>query len=206
METYATSQQSDRKVAQVLNTAGYVTKQGKPFTTDMVREMLQNRTYIGQIRYQRYHQHPDGSRDSSMPIEWFEGQHQSLVPIELFERCQEVRRQRSQYPRTTPSCLVYPLAGLLYCRHCGKRLRAQKSPSGKRYYHCANPISELCVKRRISADVLEEEVARIIMDIHLPLDWRMEDKTSPDRFLQIDQRRKEVQQTIKRLDFRWDMG
>jgi len=102
MESYATSQHSDRMVAQILNTAGYSTKQGKPFTTDMVREMLQNRTYVGQVRYQRYRQRADGSRDFSMPTEWFAGQHLPLVPIELFERCQDVRRQRRRYPERHP--------------------------------------------------------------------------------------------------------
>ena len=160
MESYATSQQSDHRVAQILNTAGYVTKQGKPFTTDMVREMLQNRTYIGLIRYQPYRKQPDGSRDNSMPTEWFQGQHKPIIPIELFERCQEVRRQRRHYPRDASQCSVYPLSGLLYCAQCGKRLRAQKSPSGKRYYHCIHPVDDQCTKRMVLADTLENQVAQ----------------------------------------------
>lgn len=58
----------------------------------------------------------------------------------------------------------------------------------------------------LPADVLEEEVALVIMNLHLPPDWRVESKTSAEGFLQIDQRRREMQQTIERLDFRWDMG
>ena len=118
MQTYSTSQYSDCQVATVLNTAGYVTKQGKPFTAEMVREMLQNRTYIGLVRYQPYRQHSDGSRDTSTETEWFPGQHKPIVPVELFERCQEVRRQRQHYPRNIACGSVYPLSGLLYCKTC----------------------------------------------------------------------------------------
>jgi len=206
MESYATARHSDHRIAQILNAAGYITKQGKPFTTDMVREMLQNRTYIGYVRYQPYRKSTDGTRDPSTPMEWFKGQHEPLVPIELFEHCQEVRRQRRYYPRVSSEGSVYPLSGLLYCKQCGKRLRAQKSPSGKRYYHCSDPLNEECTRRMAMADILEEQVAQIISSIRLPDNWRMENHPSQESYQQIDQRRNELQQSIERLDFRWDMG
>jgi site-specific DNA recombinase len=206
MESYSTSQQSDRQVAEILNTAGYVTKQGKPFTTEMVREMLQNRTYIGFIRYQPYRKRPDGSRDSSAQTEWFPGQHKPIIPIELFERCQEARRQRQHYPRNAAHCSAYPLSGLLYCKECGKRLRAQRTPSGKRYYHCIHPVNDRCVKRMVLAETLEEKVAHLISRIDLPDNWRMMNYPSTESYAQSDQRRNELQQSLERLDFRWDMG
>ncbi len=206
MESYATTRHSDHQIAQILNAAGYVTKQGKPFTTDMVREMLQNRTYVGQVRYQPYRKSTNGSRDSSTPTEWFKGQHEPLVSIDLFERCQKVRRQRRHYPRVSSECSVYPLSGLLYCQQCGKRLRAQKSPSGKRYYLCPNPVDDECTRRMVMADILEEQVAQVISGIHLPENWRAEKHPSQESYQQIDQRRNELQQSMERLDFRWDMG
>src|SRR5690606_23843503 len=51
-ELYATGKFSDNEVARALNERGYCTKAGKLFSTDMVRDMLQNRTYLGYVKYQ----------------------------------------------------------------------------------------------------------------------------------------------------------
>ena len=206
MQTYSTSQYSDCQVATVLNTAGYVTKQGKLFTAEMEREMLQNRTYIGLVRYQSYRQHSDGSRDTSTATEWFPGQHKPIVPIELFECCQAVRQQHQHYPRMSCHSTVYPLSGLLYCQQCRKRLRAQKTPSGKRYYHCIHPINDQCAKWMVLAKTWEEQAARLLLSIDLPDNWRTMNHSSAESYAQSDQRRNELEQSVERLDFRWDMG
>lgn len=56
------------------------------------------------------------------------------------------------------------------------------------------------------ADILEEQVAQVISGIHLPENWRAEKHPSQESYQQIDQRRNELQQSMERLDFRWDMG
>jgi site-specific DNA recombinase len=50
-EKYATGEFSDNDVARLLNRAGYQTKTSRPFSKESVRFMLQNRTYLGKIRY-----------------------------------------------------------------------------------------------------------------------------------------------------------
>ena len=157
-------------------------------------------------RYQPYRQHSDGSRDTSTETEWFPGQHKPIVPIELFERCQAVRQQRQHYPRTSCHSTVYPLSGLLYCQQCHKRLRAQKTPSGKRYYHCIQPVNDQCTKRMVRAESLENQVAHLILHIDLPDNWRTVNHPSADSYTQSNQRRNELEQSLVRLDFRWDMG
>lgn len=76
LTTYAEGGHSDNRVAEVLDQAGYRTKQGKRFTGEMVRHMLQNRVYVGQIRYQAYQRRADGSRDKSVKTEWFKALHE----------------------------------------------------------------------------------------------------------------------------------
>ena len=62
METYAIGKHSDNGIAQILRQAGCVTKQGKSFTGEMGRAMLQNRTYIGEVLYQPYRRQSNGAR------------------------------------------------------------------------------------------------------------------------------------------------
>ena len=86
-QEYATDRHSDTDIAKLLNGAGYRSKTGRPFSKETVRDMLQNRTYLGQTRYQKYRRKADGSRSYDAPVEWFEGQHEPVIDDELFDRC-----------------------------------------------------------------------------------------------------------------------
>lgn len=204
MQSYSTGHQSDNGIALLLNQAGYVIKQGKPFTGESVREMLQNRIYIGEVRYQRYRLRRDGSRDTSTPVEWFKGEHPAIIPIDLFERCQEVRHLLRRRPNRQENVQFYLLAGLLRCTHCGRRLRAQKSPCGKRYYHCVHFIEgRPCERRMIPADFIESQVVTVIAQIahsDQGIQNQLADHTLRER------QSLELDQAIARLDLRWQQG
>src|SRR5262245_19903814 len=49
-DLYETSEATDNQIAVVLNKDGFVQKSGKPFNTEMIRTMLQNRVYLGYVR------------------------------------------------------------------------------------------------------------------------------------------------------------
>ncbi len=70
-------------VADLLNEAGYHSKTGRPFSKETVRDILQNQTYLGKIKYQKYKRRSDGSRSYEAPIEWFDGQHEAVIDEEL---------------------------------------------------------------------------------------------------------------------------
>lgn len=73
----------------LLNSRGYRTtgNQGtRLFSRDTVRDMLQNRFYIGEL--------PNGNGG------WIKGKHKPLVPIELFEAAQIARARRKTRPNT----------------------------------------------------------------------------------------------------------
>ena len=66
-ESYATDNYSDNDVGILLNEKGYKTKTGRPFSKDTVRDMLQNQTYLGKVKYQKYQSRSDGSRSYDAP-------------------------------------------------------------------------------------------------------------------------------------------
>ncbi len=84
---YATGLHTDREIAHLLNRAGYRSKTGQPFNREMVRSMLQNRTYLGLIRCHSYKKPPNGRRDKKVPVQWYKGQHPAIVPQDIFDRC-----------------------------------------------------------------------------------------------------------------------
>lgn len=72
-DEYATGQYSDHQIAQLLNSEGYQTTVKRPFSKETVRSLLQNRTYLGKIRYQATAYNSDGTRSYKPPVEWLEG-------------------------------------------------------------------------------------------------------------------------------------
>ncbi len=222
-KSYATGKYSDRDIAKMLNKKGYRSKTGRRFSTDTVRDMLQNRTYLGYVRYQAYARHSDGSRSWENDVEWFEGKHDAVIPEELFEVCIKVRHSRAgvRLNQHFPKHRVYLLRDIIFCAECvanmpediqdinyGK-MRPQ-SNSGYLYYRCrAKDFGRECSQTSIKADVVEEQVIEFLKTLKPPPDWR-------DRMVQatgqligdnhLEDRIAEIKEIIERMDFRWDHG
>ena len=222
-ELYATGTHSDNKIARELNTRGYRTKAGKPFSTDMVREMLQNRTYLGYVKYQPYQRHSDGRRSWAGKIEWFPGKHQAFIPQELFDRCQEVRNAKARHHEYTPRYRTYLLRDLVFCAECVANMPAdvQDEEYGKmrphamhhnsyRYYRCrARDFGRECSQKSVLADGLEQQVVSILKTLKPPADWREHMVAAMGQLIgdkKLDERIAQIKGIIERMDFRWDNG
>ncbi len=221
-ELYATGHYGDNDVARELNERGYSTKAGKPFSTDMVRDMLQNRTYLGYVKYQPYKRHSDGRRSWSGKTEWFPGKHQSVISQELFDRCQQVRHAKAVHHEYYPKHRVYLLSDLIYCADCvanmpadveddayGK-MRPHTMHSDYRYYRCrARDFSRKCPQGSTPAEPLEQQVVAVLKTLKPPADWYERIVQSMGQLIgdqNLDERIGEIKAIIERMDFRWDNG
>lgn len=152
---YAEPRQGVRSVAQRLNEAGSKTRRGGSWSLVTVRDVLRNSAYIG--TYRRF-----GLR--------IPGTYEPIVDAAAFRAAQEQMRSRSS-ARRNPRAEPFPLAGVLYCGHCGQRMAGvvrHRSWSRKggghgqrayRYYQCQTRINEGgCAYRTIRADDLEAAV------------------------------------------------
>jgi hypothetical protein len=207
-----------------VNQAGYRSKTGRPFSKETVRDMLQNRTYLGKTRYQQYKRHANGTRSFEAPIEWFDGQHEAVISEELFEKCQQVRAKRRSHRKPTPKYQPYLLRNLVYCHRCcshppegktfpqyGKmRPQSQSERHKYQYYRCrAKELSYECKQKGVRVDMIDEQVVNILMQLEPPKEWRkgvtqamsevLGDKNQADRL-------QEIEGIIKRMDMRWDRG
>ncbi len=152
---YTEPRQGVRSVAQRLNQAGSKTRRGGSWSLVTVRDVLRNSAYIG--TYHRF-----GLR--------IPGTYEPIVDAAAFRAAQEQMRGRSS-ARRNPRAEPFPLAGVLYCGHCGQRMMGvvrHRSWSRKgggrgqrayRYYQCQTRINEGgCAYRTIRADDLEATV------------------------------------------------
>jgi len=109
---------------------------GKPFSYDLIQQIIMNPIYKGRIR---------------CGDELFAGNHEALVPEELWELANTQLRQRvrgHRSPNRTGDGHVHLFKGLLRCGECGASVTPY--PSGKRrpdgspylYYTCLSAIKD----------------------------------------------------------------
>lgn len=223
-EQYATGNYSDNMIAEMLNKAGYRSKTGRPFSKETVRDILQNRTYLGKTKYQKYKRRANGSRSFDEPVEWFEGQHEAVIDEELFEKCQQVRANRRTHRKATPKLNPYLLRNLIYCYDCCSdtpegntfrnygKLRPQAQSKGKRYryYRCrSKELGYQCNQKAMRAEELEQQVVSILMQLKPPKEWRKGITKSIGELIgekNLEERIEEIKDIINRMDMRWDNG
>lgn len=222
-EHYATGKYSDTDIARLLNEAGYRSKTGRRFSKETVRDMLQNRTYRGQTRYQKYKQRADGRRSYEAPVEWYEGEHEAVIDEELFEKCQEMRAKRCSHRQATPKYNSYLLRNLIYCYRCcsnpppgkpfsqyGKMRPNSTSKNGRKYYRCrSRDFGYICEQKAIHVETIDEQVLMVLMNLKPPKDWRQGITKAMSELLgekNLEERIQEIKAIISRMDTRWDHG
>ncbi len=211
LEWFATGKYYDMDIARMLHEKGFRTKQGKIFSKEIIRPLLQNKTYLGYVKYRVYRKNASGAREKRAPVEWITGEHEPLIDEELFNKCQAVRARRHNHGRRVAESRVYPLSGLIYCGYCNHRMYGQYSSSAEqRYYRDRSADWDVrCSQPQIQANLIEEKVGQLLMTLELPKDWQERALNAVDELLnqkQLRDRTEEIKQIIERLDLRWDNG
>ncbi len=207
-ELYAGGNASFEDVAAALNAKGFKTASGRQFTGAIVDMILRNRFYTGLVVY--------GPRKKGQPSKVFPGQHEPIISTELFEQVKEMRQQRYFGSRSLPSHQrVYLLNGIVYCDACGRRLRAQTTPTGSYYRETSNARGYLdCpdARRGARADLVEAQLGALFRDLRLPDDWieRVQELLPEDRSKATargqDNRRERLEAKLRRLRQLYEAG
>jgi site-specific DNA recombinase len=158
-----------KSITNQLNHEGYKSKKGNAFSVNAIKEILNNPVYIGKIRYNVRENWSEKRRKGTNPNPIIvDGQHDKIIPLELWEKVQEMYKLKSgRPPRTFDGC--YPLTGLLRCPVCGSGMVAHRIRNTLkdgtikvlRYYTCGNFKNKgtaVCKANSIRADYAEEYV------------------------------------------------
>ncbi len=187
-EWYAVGNISLRALAQKAKDAGLAYRKSRaPLPVSSIREILRKRLYTGQF-------------------EWngmlYQGQHQPLVSLELWERVQAVLDgRRASKAKRGQRDLAF--SGLISCKKCGCAVVGEIKKERYVYYHCTayaekckgNPRA--CKKHYVREEVLERHftdlLGRLVFDQKV-LDWVREALLASHADL-----RKEHEEAVKRL-------
>lgn len=108
--------------------------------------------------------------------EVIKGVHQPIISEDLFARCQKVRALRRRTIDTNPYTRhTYLLSGIITCKNCEKKMRAQSANAG-RYYRDASRFSGLHCSfsgKSVRADIVEEKIGRLMESLVLPDNWQV---------------------------------
>lgn len=188
---------STNKVAARLNNEGFRPKQrkylssktggGSRFSKETIKRMLNNKTYIGILKYND---------------EEFKGIHAPIVEEELFNKVQnKLSESASDKYLTYQPKTELSLLGILKCGYCGHSLTATSVKKGKnKYYKCTSIIKgskEDCISKAINADDLEDFIRRLILQLavdHEFLDvlFKRISKTSSNTLSEKENMKKEL--------------
>jgi site-specific DNA recombinase len=167
-EMYATGRYTCRQIAEVLNGEGYRTRSGRRFSKDGITEMLRNPFYIGKVTYR------EGRRGE---VEVYDGLHEPIVSEGLWEAAARVRNRQTVRRVLRGEKRPYLLGGIARCHTCGRRLRAQGAQAGD-YYRDTTVLTgyDDCPygQSGVRAEVVHEQVGRILRGLRLPEEWREE--------------------------------
>ena len=114
------------------------------WTRTAVHQVLSNPVYIGKIRWQYrkkntkvINQEIITTKDRNVNALIFDGIHTPIIEQELFDKVQE--RKKLNIPTRNNAKTINPLAGLIYCKKCGKAIKMQEATDRSvRVFQCIN--------------------------------------------------------------------
>ena len=142
-------------IAKDLTLRGLQTKYGNGISINIVHNMLKNRRYLGEYRFQ------DVVNSDAIP---------AIVSEELFERVQKRMQKNEKAPARSKAEVDYILTTKLKCGRCGNLMVGESGTSmtGATYYYykCSHAKRKKgCKKKAVKKDWIEDIVVRYTMKI-----------------------------------------
>lgn len=141
-ELYATGDRPVKEVRDYLRAAGVLGRRGKnPLSSSQCHVMLHNPIYYGVMRHKG---------------ELYEGRHAPIISKALFDRCQEMFKNKSK-----PRCIglkPFVYRGAFRCAACGCFVTTE-AQKGHNYLHCTKKKGQCC-----EPFVREEELDRQVRE------------------------------------------
>ena len=133
-------------IANYLADNGIKPRIAKNFCTNRLRQILENRTYIGELKIQ----------NKKIAENWTKGKHEPLIDPEIFNQAQ-IRLKSKEVKIKRDLSLKNPLSSLVKCKICGSAMILQHSDNGFylkcRGFRCPTVASKL---DKIEAQVIDE--------------------------------------------------
>ena len=153
-------------IAQKLSDEGIVSRTGTVWSPSSIRDILKNPVYAGYIRW-------GFKKETKQTID---GKHEALITEDSFEKVQKLMQMNNKNTTRHDLTLQNPLAGLVYCKECGKLMSRVGANTHLPYatitckgYKCTTVASPL--------DLVENKVMDLLQDYYENYELHFNTKT-----------------------------
>ncbi len=172
--SYASGEYSMRSLAEHINSLGFLTSRGRPFTISTIHGILKNEKYRGVYvhnlhQFKKFGKKIGKKTRKDTDVIRMSGLIPRLVSDKVWEAVQKkMESNKSQKCNMSRAKRTYLLSGLLKCSECGSNYVGSVSKNQKgtevRYYICNGRKRRLtsCDNMPINADWLEEQALKCI--------------------------------------------
>ena len=151
-ELYATGKYPLSEIRKIINAAGLVGKKDKVLSVSNYQYMLKNPIYYGVIRYNG---------------EIYDGKHEPIITKKLFDRVQEVMRQKSKPKGKKLKPYIY--RGVFRCGECGCFITTE-TQKGYNYLRCTKR-KIACFQPYTREEKVTEQIRTEIQKVSLCSTW-----------------------------------
>lgn len=150
-------------IANYLNSLGFKTKTNRHFSQSSVLVIIKNPIYTGKVTWKKVEDKKSKipgkksdtrKRDKS---EWIiaEGKHEAIISEDLFNKCQNILNGKYHIPYQLHNKPINPLAGLITCKVCGKKM-TMRPLRGIYRLLCTNKCGNIsCTFSYVEKDLVE---------------------------------------------------
>ena len=149
-ELYSTGKYTLKQIAKALKDLGLRSYKGNVLAVSCVQRILKSTFYYGIFEFNG---------------ETYQGSHEPLISKKLFDKCQEVMKDRGHI-MTRKSENFFPFRGLLTCGECSCAITAE-TQKGHNYYRCTKKKS-ICSQKYVREELLTEQMKSFLKKVSLP--------------------------------------
>ncbi len=225
---YSNGKYSDTDIADWMNDRPVIKmlrKNQQPINKEMVRDMLQNRVYTGQVPYtETIYNGTLGEKKVSRRnrAEWFKGKHKPIITEELFSLCQQIRAGMVRPRHAASAKRIYIMHDRVFCAECiakkpitlidenyGRMRPKFHNQRGYAHYHCLSHDRgyEKCSQENVPLPVIENQVVNIISALNIPPGFQDRVHTairSKSEYEASMRRIEEIKAMVEKVDLEWE--
>ena len=176
-------------IARQLTLMGIPTTKGKPeWNRGTIRDMLANPTYIGKVWWGKRQTVKEYNEDLGKLVKKikedgapniYEGKHDGIISVEQYKKAQYITQTMKNPSAKVGTELVNPLAGMMECNVCGRKMIAMRFKDGRktRISHARDTI---CTKKSLPMDEVVDAFVDALKAYIADFEMKMESDSNKD--------------------------
>lgn len=208
-------------IARKLNSLNILTKAGARWSQSTLQGLIRNPTYTGKVRWnfrKGEKKMIDGQVVETRPRNFddcmvIDGLHEAIISEDLFQQAQEkLAKSKKRPPVKGSSVITNPLAGLVVCGCCGRKMVRRPYANGFRDSIMCPATKQLCDTTSAYLDIVEKKIIDSLAEWleEYKVRWSNHEPTEVNKILETQKKQlkkceAELETVEKQIDKAYDL-